>query len=36
MPDLIGAIIGNAAILGLWLLYRYADDLGDGNIERVK
>lgn len=33
-PDILGAIIGGLSILGLCLLYKHADELSDGNIER--
>lgn len=34
MPDLGGLIIGTLSIAAIAVLYRYADVLGDGNIEK--
>jgi hypothetical protein len=35
MPCLAGGIIGILSILALYYLYKYADELSDGNIERT-
>lgn len=34
MPDPLGLTIGCLAIEALLLIYRHADDLGDGNIDK--
>lgn len=34
MPCPAGAVIGILSILALYFLYKYADELSDGNIER--
>jgi len=34
MPCSVGAVIGILSILTLYFLYKHADELSDGNIER--
>lgn len=36
MPDLLGVIIGGGSIAMIAALFRCADDLGDGNVERLE
>jgi hypothetical protein len=34
MPDPLGVTVGCLAIWALLKIYRHADDLGDGNIDK--
>lgn len=36
MPDLIGSFIGLASITAIGILFRYAEALENGNIEKEK
>ena len=36
MPDLVGTFLGSASVVLLYLLYKYSDDLSDGNIDNSK
>lgn len=35
MPDMIGLLIGTLSVICLFVLYQYADELGDGNIDKT-
>lgn len=34
MPDMVGLVIGYLSFVALCYLYKYADELGDGNIDK--
>lgn len=36
MPDLPGLIVGGASVICLILAFVYCEDLGNGNVERMK
>ena len=32
IPDIVGTFLGGASVVLLYLLYKYSDDLSDGNV----